>query len=73
MLPGGSVPCARSALIAAAIVFDGTAEDFKKFQRNYLAVYLLMVMADWMQVGGRFLLLLFGPDSPHGHTPSKSP
>ena len=24
--------------------------DFKKFQRNFLSVYLIMVMSDWMQV-----------------------
>ena len=26
------------------------AADFKKFQHNFLAVYLVMVMSDWMQV-----------------------
>ena len=28
------------------------AADFKKFQKNFLAVYLVMVMSDWMQVRG---------------------
>lgn len=30
--------------------YIGGADSFKKFQRQYLLVYLTMMMADWMQV-----------------------
>ena len=52
---------------------DQTTPKFRSFQRNYLAIYLIIFLADWLQGTNMHTLYMVPPSHVHCSTSQFSP